>query len=188
MTLEEIKEIIKQNPNLPYEDIQNQATQTGVDPGTVRQAWDEVNGGKKPMHKSRDFQYTLAFLVLGLILIEIEIQLLLKTGDTIVIEAIETIATFFLSVFSLFLFTMLLGSGNKFKYALQLSILFAILGAVTKIEAIALLAGPLFILIIFYALKKVYGMGILKSILVMILQVVFLIGIIFGFGFFHGII
>jgi len=175
MTLEEAKIIIRQNPSLSYDEIQNQASQMRIDPKLVRQAWDELDKGprsaKKPNDLLRGSVYSVTLLLVGMLLLIIDIHA--GTGS-----AIGTAGVFCVSAFGLYFITWMLGAGGSIGKAIGVSVMFTIMNVFLAMGGMGLFFMlPFALIATFYIFFHAYNIGVFKSILVIVLQAVFIVAV-----------
>lgn len=170
MDKEEIKNIIKNNPEFSYDRIKQQAIQANVTPKIFDEAWNELNANRNSItKKNRLNSIYLSLFAIGLIGIEIMIWGELSNNKIPLV--IEIICPFLVNSFILYFIAKFLSSKSTPPRAVWIAISFIVMkiiidngGMMTSVMLIT------FITLAVYMLVKTYNMNVLESVITLILQ------------------
>lgn len=184
MEKEQIKEIIRKNPNLPYDKAKSEALDYGIAIEIFDEAWNEIHSDKIGAHRTDikglfNFKHKYPIFLFAYFIIGIETQALYGVwfwhgGELpLWIKFIDETSAFSINILLFHFSAKLLGMQGSIYKSTGLAILMYLISTLSIASSQSpafLYVGVLFLVMTFYILMKAYGIGVMKTILFILLN------------------
>jgi len=186
MTIEEIIEIIKANPDLPYEEMRKQAIIADIKMPEFNNAWNEYKRRTRKSPASKLWIKIYVIILSIIILIGFETafwHFVIRVKNTSIVDSLGGIAILSSVILTLHLASRFAGSQKSIITTTKVSIFLFIIAFIAHLVAssssavyyIIILFGGVFLgFIVFYTLMQVYDIDVLRAAMLIILEVFFM--------------